>query len=61
MGLFYFNLFGGGPPDYPNTAELKLAGGVKYKVFPGIFINSNLSYFPGNSILSLLVGLELIL
>ena len=58
MGLLYLDLFGGGPPDYPDTTEPRLAGGLRYQVLRGLFINSNLSYYPGNSIVSVLVGLE---
>jgi hypothetical protein len=58
MGLFYLDLFGGGPPSYPNTYDLKFGTGIKYKLVPGILLNSNMSYFVGNSILSLQLGLE---
>jgi hypothetical protein len=58
MALCYINIFGSGPPSYPNQYDFKCGAGIKYKLVPGILLNSNLSYFVGNSILSLQLGLE---
>jgi len=58
MALCYINIFGGDPPSYPDEYDLKCGAGIKYKLIPGILLNTNLSYFVGNSILSLQMGAE---
>jgi len=58
MALCYINIFGGDPPSYPDEYDLKCGAGIKFKLIPGILLNTNLSYFVGNSILSLQMGAE---
>lgn len=58
--LFYLDLFGGGPPDYPETTDARLSGGIRLKTISPIFVNTKISYFPRNSILSGMIGLEVI-
>jgi len=58
--LLYLNVFGAGPPDYPVTAAIRLSGGVRIKVISPLFINAKTSYYPANSTVSGVIGLEII-
>ena len=58
--LLYFDLFGSGPPDFPETTDARFSGGVRLKTVTSIYINAKISYFPRNSIISGLIGLEAI-
>jgi hypothetical protein len=61
MQLLYIDLFGGGPPSFPATPAVKLAGGARYKLARWLNIDAIADYLPFNGIVSLRLGLELVL
>jgi len=61
LTLLYFNLFGGGRPEYPADLAIKLLGGVRYKLGTRANVDASANYLPLNGIVSLRLGLELIL
>jgi hypothetical protein len=61
LQLLYFNIFGTGPPDFPETLAMKLAGGARYKLARWMNIDAIADYLPFNGIVSLRLGLELVL
>jgi hypothetical protein len=60
LSLFYLDLFGSGPPDYPATFGLRLGGGMKLKLVERIYLNTDLQFYPGDSFASARAGLEIV-
>ncbi len=58
LKLFYFNIFGSGPPDYPEDVEVKLIGGARYRLSSRLNIDSSVNYLTSNGIFSVRLGLE---
>ena len=61
MQLLYIDLFGGGPPSFPSTTAIKLAGGARYQLARWLNIDAIADCLPFNGIVSLRLGLELVL
>ena len=61
LKLFYINIFGSGPPDYPVDIEVKLIGGARYRLGRRWNIDSSVNYLVSNGIFSVRLGLELTL
>jgi len=58
LKLFYFNIFGSGPPDFPEDVAVKMIVGARYKLGQRWNIDSNVNYLPANRIFSARLGLE---
>ena len=58
LKLFYFNIFGSGPPDYPEDVEVKLIGGARYRLSSRLNIDSSVNCLTSNGIFSVRLGLE---
>jgi hypothetical protein len=58
LKLFYINIFGSGPPDYPEDVAVKLIGGARYRLGSRWNIDSSVNYLVSNGILSVRLGLE---
>jgi hypothetical protein len=58
MKLFYFNIFGSGPPDYPEDVAVKLIGGARFRLGRRWHIDGSINGLPANGVYSLRLGLE---
>lgn len=58
--LFYLNLFGGGPPEYPKTGCVKAAMGTRIRVAGPLYLNPQVAYFSGSSSVSFQADLDVI-
>ena len=60
FALFYLDLFGGGPPEYPKTVCFKAAMGTRIRVAGPLYLNPQVAYFSGTSSVSFQAGLDVI-
>jgi hypothetical protein len=60
FALFYLDLFGGGPPEYPKAGCVKAAMGTRIRVAGPLYLNPQVAYFSGSSSVSFQAGLDVI-
>ncbi len=59
--LFYLDLFGSGPPEYPKTGSINLTIGTRIRLVKVLYLNPRMTYLTGSSALALQAGIDLII
>ncbi len=59
--LLSLNLFGVGPPEYPDTVSVKVALGTRVRLDKMLYFNPRILFISGSSCVAFQAGLELII
>ncbi len=61
FALFYLDLFGSGPPEYPKTGSINFSVGTRIRLAKVLYLNPRMTYLTGSSALALQAGIDLII